>query len=113
MPTNETPVTANPIAKRKNGIPRGFRFAGSVADQITKLEIGETVSRAQRLAPHEGTKERIEKTYASLASSLSSGLYRVDRDLPGIRDQFKTERGQYFTTDGALMLVVTVSRVDK
>lgn len=104
-------LAANPATKRKTGIPRGFRFAGSIADQIGNLQVGESVSRVTRLLLSEATPEKVQAIYNSMTSSLGSGLYRVERDKPGTAENFKTERGQCFTNDGAVLLVVAVSRI--
>jgi hypothetical protein len=111
--TKEDSNTAPPPSRetRKPGVPRGFRMRGSISDQIANLQPGESVSRCVRLNPIDATPERIQTEYQTMTSGLGSGLYRLDRDKPGTADNFKTERGQCFTNDGAVLLVVAVTRL--
>jgi hypothetical protein len=108
-PSNAAALPASD--KPKKGIARGFRYAGSISDQLSKLQVGECLTRAARLQPNEATPSHIQTIYGSLTTSLSSGLYRIERDSPGTSENYKTERGQFFTNDGALILVVAVSRI--
>lgn len=108
---DKIPAATPPAAPRKTGIPRGFRFAGSISDQIAKLEVGESVARCVRLTPTEATPERLQSEFNTMTSSLGSGLYRIDRNKPGSAENFKTERVQGFTNDGAILAVVAVSRI--
>lgn len=96
---------------RKPGMARGFRMRGSISDQIANMQPGETISRCVRLQPAEATAERVQSEYQSMTSSLGSGLYRIDRDKPGTAENFKTERGQCFTSEGAVLLLVAVTRM--
>lgn len=98
-------ATAKKAAKKANS-NKGTRVAGSMADQIDRLEVGKTIAVAERLeigaagTDEEGIKTALHK----LRSGMAAYVVRVvDGDLD--TREFKTESGTYLTDDKTAIVV--------
>jgi hypothetical protein len=107
VPTSD--LVADTLTVTRRGRPESSYTPGSAADQIARLDVGDTVALAKRVDEDEPIGKQAEEIYAGMASTLNSAARRVAQQVASWKH--KTERGSFRTRDGALMLVVTVTRL--
>ena len=96
--------------------PRRGRVAGSITEQIDRLEIGQCISQCHRFDLFDdyefGIDAAIKTTAVAMRSTLQSYVQRVMADGDGLdMREYRTESGNFVTDDKtAIMLVVALSR---
>jgi hypothetical protein len=97
----------NAARKAPPGRPSGFLLRGSLTDQISSIEVGQTVTRSTRIPIADVTRELVAEEHKSLANSLGSSVYRVQRDTGKV---FSIERGELLLASGDMLIVAVVTR---
>lgn len=92
-------------------IKRRGRAAGSMAEQIDRLEAGESVSLSKRfeIANHAHGAEEIKTELNSMRGTLGSYVSRVMQDGDGLdMREYRTESGCFITDDKTAVIASVV-----
>jgi len=79
----------------------------SLANRITRLELGRTVAESVRLDFDKTTRDAFRETVKALRSTMSKAAERA-RGRSG--NEYSIETGDFLTRSGDLMIVATVTR---
>lgn len=80
----------------------------SVRQQLCRLKVGETYSRAVRMSLDDSTNGDVVATKAALRNTLQSSRIRAEKDTG---HELQLDSGEFLATDGYLIVVVTVTRI--
>jgi hypothetical protein len=79
----------------------------SLAQQIADLEVGKTVSQAERLDGDEATKEVIQETITRLRNLISPAVARAKKRSGG---EYTVEVGKFDTRSLDIIVVAAITR---
>ena len=97
--------------------PRQLFIPGSLNDQLSKLEVGESNARCQRIPLDNGNIAAInneaQKYFKQQNSILSGGIAKVRAAGDHKHKRFKMERGTYMSAgNDAMFAFLTVTRME-
>ena len=97
--------------------PRLIFLPGSLNDQLSKLEVGESNARCQRIPLDNGNIAAInneaQKYFKQQNSILSGGIAKVRGVAEHKSKRFKMERGTYMSaSNDAMFAFLTVTRME-
>ena len=97
--------------------PRQLFIPGSLNDQLSKLAIGESHARCQRIPLDNGNVDEInnevQKFFKQQNSTLSGSIAKVRDAAEHKHKRFKMERGQYMSaSNDALFAFLAVTRME-
>ena len=97
--------------------PRLLFIPGSLNDQLSKLEVGESNARCQRIPLDNGNIAAInneaQKYFKQQNSILSGGIAKVRAAGDHKHKRFKMERGTYMSaSNDAMFAFLTVTRME-
>ena len=104
--------------KRAAAKPRLVFIPGSLNDQLSKLDIGESHAKCQRIdlgtiANSDDLNAEAQKFFKAQNSILSGGIAKVRSIADHKSKRFKMERGQYMSaSNDALFAFLTVTRME-
>lgn len=104
-------------AERAASKPQPAFVPGSLNDQLSKLAIGESHARCQRIPLDNGSIDEInnevQKFFNRHNSTLSGSIARVRDTADHGHKRFKMERGQYMSaSNDALFVFLAVTRME-
>lgn len=97
--------------------PRTLFLPGSLNDQLSKLDIGESHARCQRIPLDNGNitaiNDEAQKYFKAQNSILSGGIAKVRSAADHKSKRFKMERGTYMSaSNDAMFAFLTVTRME-
>lgn len=97
--------------------PRLLFIPGSLNDQLSKLEVGESNARCQRIPLDNGNiatiNDEAQKYFKQQNSILSGGIAKVRAAGDHKHKRFKMERGTYMSaSNDAMFAFLTVTRME-
>lgn len=97
--------------------PRLLFIPGSLNDQISKLEVGESNARCQRIPLDNGNlatiNDEAQRYFKAQNSILSGGIAKVRAAGDHAHKRFKMERGTYMSAgNDAMFAFLTVTRME-
>ena len=97
--------------------PRLIFLPGSLNDQLSKLEIGESNARCQRIPLDNGNiatiNDEAQRYFKAQNSILSGGIAKVRAAGDHKHKRFKMERGTYMSaSNDAMFAFLTVTRME-
>lgn len=106
------PSTANKIIPEAAAMPVGRApDPDSFAQQIARLDIDETASRAVRLPAISTTVPTIREAKAKMRNVISGQVHKVKAKAECKGFTFTTSIGQFTADDGDTLVVMTVTRL--
>ena len=102
-------------AKPKVAKPRVLFLPGSLNDQISKLDIGESMAHVRRFAVENGPtlSSQAQSFYRAKNSVLSGGIAKVRSAPEHASKRFTMERGSYMTaSNDAMFAFLTITRTE-
>lgn len=108
---NEMTATAKKTVIATKTIKRRGRATGSMADQIDRLQAGESVSLSKRfdIGNHAHAGDDIKTEINSMRGTLGSYVSRVMQDGDGLdMREYRTESGAFVTDDKTGVIVSVV-----
>ena len=103
--------------RSRSPAPRQLFIPGSLNDQLSKLDIGESHARCQRIPLDNGNIAAInneaQKYFKQQNSILSGGIAKVRAAGDHKHKRFKMERGTYMSaSNDAMFAFLTVTRME-
>ena len=103
--------------RSRSPAPRRLFIPGSLNDQLSKLDIGESHARCQRIPLDNGNIAAInneaQKYFKQQNSILSGGIAKVRAAGDHKHKRFKMERGTYMgASNDAMFAFLTVTRME-
>ena len=97
--------------------PRLLFIPGSLNDQLSKLEVGESNARCQRIPLDNGNlatiNDEAQRYFKAQNSILSGGIAKVRASGDHKHKRFKMERGTYMSAgNDAMFAFLTVTRTE-
>ena len=97
--------------------PRLLFIPGSLNDQLSKLEVGESNARCQRIPLDNGNlatiNDEAQRYFKAQNSILSGGIAKVRASGDHKHKRFKMERGTYMSAgNDAMFAFLTVTRIE-
>jgi len=107
MPSNAKPITLEAAALPVGRAPDPDSFA----QQITRLEVGETASRSQRLDAMTTTFPMILEVKAKMRNVIGGQVSKVKAKKECAGRQYTTAIGHFHAENSDTLVVVTVTRI--
>ena len=113
-PRKKATAARKPTASTKTRIPF---LPGSLNDQLSKLEVGESNARCQRIPLDNGNiaaiNDEAQRYFKAQNSILSGGIAKVRAAGDHKHKRFKMERGTYMSaSNDAMFAFLTVTRME-
>lgn len=105
------PSTAQPIIPEAAALPTGrVPDPDSFAQQIARLDVNDTASRAVRLPAETTTVPVIREAKAKMRNVISGQVHKVKAKAECHGFTYTTSIGHYTADDGDTIVVMTVTR---
>ena len=103
--------------RSRSPAPRQLFIPGSLNDQLSKLDIGESHARCQRIPLDNGNiatiNDEAQRYFKAQNSILSGGIAKVRASGDHKHKRFKMERGTYMSAgNDAMFAFLTVTRME-